>query len=113
MAEMTSFYTNEIQDLSDWNDICGELFCVQNLTRTKTGLHKYFVDCYLSYLENEVFKASAERTDDTYESIILKAQNDAKQIIELAQQHAARILKDAERRFNSTATPLQKIRTVL
>ncbi len=101
--ELESFSV-EREELLGFNDIYYGLFCIQNISHSRRSSQKRFVDCYLTYLD--------EMTG-SYESIILQAQEDARQIINLAKKHAEKIIEDAERRGGSLAAPLQKIRATL
>lgn len=108
----SEFLFAELEDIRRRNEIYLDLFCVQNISRTRRRLQKTFVDCYLDYVDQDSDLEAGE-SDETYESIILKAQEDAQQIINLARQHADKIIEDAERRASSLAEPLQKIRATL
>ena len=104
--------SSEHADVLSFNETFFELFCIQNIPKSRQRLQHQFVHCYLNYLDDLPGPQNPD-TDGIYESTILKAQEDARQIINLAKQHAEKIIEDAERRGGSLATPLQKIRATL
>ncbi len=96
MAQTTRQNELSSSSFEDWNDFCWEQFHRQNQTAKSTAPQTHFVKCYLTYWQQKDNASEEETARRSYESIILKAQQDARQIIKLAKNHEARILRDAE-----------------
>ena len=89
---------NEVSNgsMKDWNDFCRKQFHRQGQSAGSSAPQSHFVECYLAYWQQNDDPSAEKSARKSYESIILKAQQDARKIIRLAKTHEARILRDAQ-----------------